>query len=162
MMMVGEQPCDEEDRKGEPFVGPAGRLLDRAFTEVPIDRDQVYLTNAVKHFKFVRAERGKRRLHKTPSRTEIVACRPWLLAELAAVQPDLVVLLGAVAAQSLLGASFRVTERRGQVLDLPEGLTPRPAHAVATLHPSSVLRAQDRHTAFEAFVEDLRAAVAAL
>jgi DNA polymerase len=162
MMMVGEQPGDEEDRKGEPFVGPAGRLLDRAFTEVPIDRDQVYLTNAVKHFKFVRAERGKRRLHKTPSRTEIVACRPWLLAELAAVQPDLVVLLGAVAAQSLLGASFRVTERRGQVLDLPEGLTPRPAHAVATLHPSSVLRAQDRHTAFEAFGEDLRAAVAAL
>jgi DNA polymerase len=162
MMMVGEVPGDEEDREGEPFVGPAGRLLDRALREVPIDRDQVYLTNAVKHFKFVRAERGKRRLHKKPSRAEIVACRPWLIAELAAVQPDLVVLLGAVAAQSVLGPSAKVTDHRGQFVDLPEALTCRPVCAMPTVHPSSVLRSSDRRAAFEAFVKDLRVAASAL
>jgi uracil-DNA glycosylase family protein len=156
VMMVGEQPGDEEDRTGEPFVGPAGRLLDRALDECSIDRDQVYVTNAVKHFKFVRAERGNRRLHKKPSRTEVVACRPWLVAELHAVAPDVVVLLGATAAQALLGTTFKVTERRGQVLDLPEEVTEHPAQAVATVHPSSVLRSPDRDSAYDAFVADLR------
>lgn len=112
VLVVGEQPGDQEDRKGEPFVGPAGRLLDRAFEDAGIDRREVYVTNAVKHFKFERPERGKRRIHKTPSRTEVVACRPWLLAALDLVRPELVVCLGATAAQLLLGASFRVSQER--------------------------------------------------
>ncbi|WP_158887223.1 UdgX family uracil-DNA binding protein [Amycolatopsis anabasis] len=158
VLMVGEQPGDYEDRAGEPFVGPAGRLLDRALAESAIDREQVYVTNAVKHFKFVRAERGKQRIHKKPSRTEIVACRPWLLAELDATRPELVVFLGATAAQALLGSSFRVTRERGNLLDLPE----RPAKALATVHPSSVLRAPDRQAAYADFVADLRVAATAL
>jgi uracil-DNA glycosylase len=154
VMMVGEQPGDQEDKAGAPFVGPAGALLDRAMREVGIDRTTVYVTNAVKHFKYVRAERGKRRIHKTPSRTEVVACRPWLLAELDRVRPEFVALMGSVAAKSLLGPSFKLTERRGQLLDMPEELPP--ARVLVTTHPSAVLRAPDRSAAFEALAADLR------
>ena len=162
IVSVGEQPGDREDREGMPFVGPAGKLLDKALVAAGIDRDQVYVTNAVKHFKFTRAERGKRRIHKTPSRTEVVACRPWLIAELTSIQPDLVVLLGATAAKSLLGNDFRITANRGEALRLPEDdetvqLDFDP-HVVATVHPSSVLRGPptERDKAFDALVADLR------
>ena len=154
VVVVGEVPGDQEDRQGHPFVGPAGKLLDRALIEAGFDRDSIYVTNAVKHFRFT--ERGKRRIHKKPGRTEVVACRPWLLAELDAIGPDLVVFLGAVAAQSLLGTGFRVTKDRGTVLDLPD----RPERAVATVHPSSVLRSDDREAAYQGLVADLKAAVA--
>ncbi|GAB2660947.1 UdgX family uracil-DNA binding protein [Nocardia goodfellowii] len=148
VVLIGEQPGDQEDRQGHPFVGPAGRLLDKALTEAGIDRTQVYLTNAVKHFKF--EERGKRRIHKQPGRTEVVACSAWLNAELAVVRPELVVCLGAVAAKAVLGPSFKVSEQRGQVISTDD-------YAVAaTVHPSSVLRAPDRDVAYEAFVADLR------
>lgn len=155
VLVVGEQPGDREDREGEPFVGPAGQLLDRALVEAGIDRARVYLTNAVKHFRFVPAERGKRRVHKTPSRTQVVACRPWLDAEIAAVGPELVLCLGATAAKALLGNDFRVTRARGEVLDLPDrdGVL-----ALATVHPSSVLRAEDREAAFRELVADLAVA----
>ena len=159
MMLVGEQPGDQEDKAGKPFVGPAGRLLDKALTAADIDRERVYLTNAVKHFKF--EQRGKRRIHKTPSRTEVVACQPWLLAEINAIQPDVVVLLGATAAKSLLGSSFRLTAHRGEVLRLPAAdatadLNVNP-QVVATAHPSAVLRGppEDRETAFKSLVADL-------
>ena len=109
MMLVGEQPGDQEDKAGAPFVGPAGKLLDKALGAADIDRDRLYVTNAVKHFKFTLPERGKRRIHKTPSRTEVVACRPWLFAEMVSVQPEVVVLLGATAAKSLMGSTFRLT-----------------------------------------------------
>lgn len=161
MMLVGEQPGDQEDRAGLPFVGPAGRLLDKALSAADIDRDGVYVTNAVKHFKFTSAQRGKRRIHKTPSRTEVVACRPWLIAELSTVRPDLVVLMGATAAKSLMGNDFRLTQHRGEALRLPEDET---LHfnpvIVATVHPSSVLRGapEDRDKAFDALVADLRVA----
>ncbi|KUI29453.1 uracil-DNA glycosylase [Mycobacterium sp. IS-1742] len=161
VMFVGEQPGDQEDRAGEPFVGPAGKLLDNALVAAGIDRDAVYVTNAVKHFKFTLPERGKRRIHKTPSRTEVVACRPWLLAEMDAVRPEVVVLLGATAAKALLGNDFRLTAHRGQVLSLPPigdlGIDPA---VVATVHPSSVLRgpADNRQEAFDALTEDLRVA----
>jgi uracil-DNA glycosylase family protein len=158
MMMVGEQPGDQEDQAGEPFVGPAGRVLDRALADAGIDRSTVYLTNAVKHFKFKPADRGKRRIHQKPGRTEVVACRPWLLAEVAEVKPELVVCLGAVAAQSLLGSSFRLTRHRGEVLDLPDS----PAKVTATVHPSAVLRVQDRDEAYAGLVKDLVAAQAFL
>lgn len=148
IVMVGEQPGDQEDLRGHPFVGPAGHLLDRALAEAGIDRDRVYLTNAVKHFKFV--ERGKRRIHKTPGRTEIVACAAWFDAELRVIRPRLVVCLGAVAAQAMLGRSFRVTAERGRVRSTPD------FDVIATVHPSSVLRASDRDHAYTAFVEDLR------
>ena len=121
LVLVGEQPGDQEDKAGKPFVGPAGRLLDKALAAADIDRESVYLTNAVKHFKF--EERGKRRIHKAPNRTEVVACQPWLLAELNAIQPDVVVLLGATAAKSLMGSSFRLTQHRGEVLRLPADAT---------------------------------------
>jgi DNA polymerase len=156
MVMVGEQPGDQEDRAGAPFVGPAGRLLDRALADAGIDRSAVYVTNAVKHFKFT--ERGKRRIHQKPNRTEVVACRPWLLGELAAVEPELVVCLGAVAAQALLGASFRLTRHRGEVMDLPDST----AKVTATVHPSAVLRAENRDEAYQALVKDLAAAGAAI
>ena len=162
VMLVGEQPGDQEDRAGLPFVGPAGKLLDKALIAAGIDRDRVHVTNAVKHFKFSRAERGKRRIHKTPSRTQVVACRPWLIAELTTVQPDLVVLLGAIAAKSLLGNDFRLTAHRGEALRLPRDDTAIPLavdpHVVATVHPSSVLRGppEDREKAFDALVADLR------
>ena len=160
IMLVGEQPGDQEDRAGAPFVGPAGKLLDKALVAAGIDRDRVYVTNAVKHFKFTRV--GKRRIHKTPSRTEVVACRPWLIAELDAVQPDPLVLLGATAAKALLGNEFRLNAHRGEVLRLPAddgaielGFAPQ---VVVTVHPSSVLRGppEDREKAFDALVADLR------
>ena len=160
VVFVGEQPGDQEDKAGQPFVGPAGRLLDRALVAAGIDRDRVYVTNAVKHFKF--EERGKRRIHKTPSRTEVVSCRPWLLQELDAIQPDVVVLLGATAAKALLGNSFRLTQHRGEVLRLPADdksvqLDVDP-QVVATVHPSAILRGptEERDKAFEALVADLR------
>ena len=154
VMMVGEQPGDREDLAGEPFVGPAGKLLDRAFEQAGLDRGSVYLTNVVKHFKFV--ERGKRRIHKQPARTEVVACLPWLTAELAVVRPELVVCLGAVAAKALLGASFRVSEQRGEVGRFTLGDAGEYT-AIATVHPSSVLRADNREEAFAEFVRDLEA-----
>ncbi|KAA9158429.1 UdgX family uracil-DNA binding protein [Amycolatopsis acidicola] len=157
IVLLGEQPGDKEDRAGEPFVGPAGKLLDRALAEAGIDRSEVYVTNAVKHFKFTRAEGGKQRIHKKPSRTEVVACRPWLLAEFGALQPEVVVLLGATAAQAVMGTSFKVTESRGELLSAPEDLGGHPAHALATVHPSAVLRAPDRDSAYSALVDDLRA-----
>lgn len=168
LMMVGEQPGDQEDRAGAPFVGPAGKLLDRALVAAGIDRDAVYVTNAVKHFKFTRPERGTRRIHKTPSRTEVVACRPWLLAELDAVQPEVVVLLGATAAKAVMGNDFRVTAHRGEVLRLPSSadLTDLDVdpEVVATVHPSSVLRGppEDREKAFDALTADLRVAAGLL
>lgn len=158
VMFVGEQPGDQEDRAGAPFVGPAGKLLDRALVAAGIDRETVYVTNAVKHFKFTLPERGKRRIHKTPSRTEVVACRPWLFAELDSVRPDVVVLLGATAAKALMGNDFRLTAHRGEVLRLPSPSTDLDPEVVATVHPSSVLRGppEDRETAFAALVDDLR------
>ncbi|NBH09193.1 UdgX family uracil-DNA binding protein [Amycolatopsis sp. SID8362] len=156
VLVVGEQPGDKEDVAGEPFVGPAGRLLDRAFEEAGLDRGSLYVTNAVKHFKFRRE--GKRRIHQKPGRTEVVACRPWLLAELRAVRPELVLLLGATAAQSLLGPKFRLTEHRGEPVEPPAELSELVPSAVATVHPSAVLRAPDRDEAYAAFVADLKAA----
>lgn len=156
ILVAGETPGDQEDKQGQPFVGPAGKLLDRALVAAGIDRAQVYVTNAVKHFKF--KERGKRRIHDKPGRTEVVACRPWLLAEMDAVRPELVVLLGATAAQSLLGTGFRVTKERGKVVELPG----RPERAVATVHPSSILRSDDREAAYQGLVTDLEYAAAAL
>jgi uracil-DNA glycosylase family protein len=158
VLVVGEVPGDQEDRQGHPFVGPAGKLLDRALVEAGIDRTQVYVTNAVKHFKYKPAERGKRRIHQKPGRTEVVACRPWLIAELDTVQPDLVVFLGATAAQSLLGTKFKVTQERGKVVELPD----RPERAVATVHPSSVLRSDDREAAYQDLVANLRSAASVL
>ncbi|MDT7802172.1 MAG: uracil-DNA glycosylase [Actinomycetota bacterium] len=158
VFVVGEQPGDKEDEAGEPFVGPAGKLLDKAFEEAGFDRRSLYLTNAVKHFKFKRDERGKRRIHQKPSRTEVVACRPWLLAELRAVRPDLVLFLGATAAQALLGPKFRVTAHRGEPVEPPDDVAELVPAAVATVHPSAVLRAPDRDEAYAAFVADLKAA----
>ncbi|WP_043624811.1 UdgX family uracil-DNA binding protein [Nonomuraea candida] len=149
-MLVGEQPGDQEDRRGHPFVGPAGRVLDRGLEEAGIARDDVYLTNAVKHFSFT--PRGKRRIHQKPTAAEIDACRPWLDAELAVVRPRVVVVLGATAARSLLGREFRVTRHRGEPVPLGDAL------AVATVHPSAVLRAPDRDAAYAGFLADLQAA----
>jgi uracil-DNA glycosylase len=152
VFLVGEQPGDKEDLAGRPFVGPAGQLLDRALEEAGIDRGKAYVTNAVKHFKW--QARGKRRIHQKPSWSEAVACRPWLEAELDAVQPRVVVCLGATAAQSLLGRDFRVTKHRGELLD-----SDLAEHVTATIHPSAILRQQDeesRDAEFAAFVDDLR------
>jgi uracil-DNA glycosylase family protein len=152
VMFVGEQPGDKEDRAGKPFVGPAGRELDKALDEVGIDRRDVYVTNVVKHFKF--EERGRRRIHQTPKRFEIEACRPWLDAELGQVNPEALILLGATAAKALLGSSFRVSRQRGELLDC--GLAPIVS---ATIHPSAILRAPDdeaRMAERTAFTEDLR------
>lgn len=134
VMLVGEQPGDSEDREGEPFVGPAGRELDRALEATGIERDLVYVTNAVKHFKFV--QRGKRRIHRKPDAEQLAACRPWLDAEIAVVDPRVVVALGATAAKSLLGSSFRVTKQRGELVEWSDGRL-----VTATVHPSSILRA---------------------
>lgn len=158
VMLIGEQPGDKEDLAGHPFVGPAGRVLDQALDDVGIDREQVYVTNAVKHFKW--KARGKRRIHDKPNAAEVAACRPWLDAELATVRPRVVVLLGATAAQALLGRSFRVTKERGKVLEE----TVIAPFVVATVHPSSILRAPDgaaRHEAEREFRADL-AVVASL
>jgi uracil-DNA glycosylase len=152
IVMVGEQPGDREDVAGRPFVGPAGALLDRAIEEASLARDDIYLTNVVKHFKFVM--RGKRRIHKKPDLEEIRACIPWLDAELARIEPKALVLMGATAAQAILGRSFRVTHHRGEFLDSP--LAPL---VTATVHPSSILRSrtdQERRSSFDAFVDDLR------
>jgi DNA polymerase len=152
VMMVGEQPGDMEDRAGAPFVGPAGHILDQALAEAGIDRSTVYVTNAVKHFKWT--PRGKRRVHSKPNGREVAACRPWLEAEIEAVRPELIVLLGATAAQALMGPAFRVTRHRGEVLD-----DPLHRRVLATVHPSSVLRAPDdasRHAAMREFIDDLR------
>ena len=153
VMLVGEQPGDREDREGKPFVGPAGRLLDEALVEAGIDRRLAYVTNVVKHFKWI--ARGKRRIHQKPSWSEIAACRPWLEAELAVVAPRVLVCLGATAAQALLGRDFRVTQRRGELVD-----TPLAPCALATVHPSSILRGEpsEREANYSAFVEDLRVA----
>ena len=149
VMFVGEQPGDQEDRAGAPFVGPAGKVLDRALAEAGIDRSLAYVTNVVKHFKW--QERGKRRIHQKPNWSEISACRPWLEAELAVVRPRVLVCLGATAAQALLGRSFRVTQSRGR----PVESTLAPV-VLATVHPSSILRAgEDRDAEFAAFVTDL-------
>jgi uracil-DNA glycosylase len=152
IVMVGEQPGDREDIAGRPFVGPAGAFLDRAIEEGGLVRDDIYFTNVVKHFKYVM--RGKRRIHKKPDLEEIRACTPWLEAELARIQPRVLLLLGATAAQAILGRSFRVTQHRGEFVDSP--LAPL---VTATVHPSSILRSRtddERRSAFDAFVEDLR------
>ena len=150
-MFVGEQPGDREDVEGHPFVGPAGRVLDRAFAAAGIDRESAYVTNAVKHFRY--EQRGKRRIHQRPSAEHIKACRPWLEAELAVIEPRVLVLLGAVAAQALLGSKVRVTKDRGKPLE--SGLAPV---VLVTIHPSAILRERDepaRAAAFDAFVADL-------
>jgi DNA polymerase len=160
MMLVGEQPGDKEDLAGHPFVGPAGRLLDEALAEAGIDRKQVYVTNAVKHFKWAPDTRGKRRIHKKPRYSEIQACRPWLDGELRVVKPQILVCLGATAAQALLGPAFRVTRERGR--EIASDLAP---HVVATVHPSSILRARDdkeRKQQMGAFIRDLKVAAALL
>ena len=154
VMLVGEQPGDREDRSGRPFVGPAGKLLERALNEAGIDKSEVYITNVVKHFKWEAASRGKRRIHKKPRHSEIEACRPWLDSELEVVKPRVLVCLGASAAQSLLGKNFRVSRDRGKAV--ASSLAP---HVVATVHPSSILRAQEdesRESQMQAFVEDLK------
>jgi DNA polymerase len=158
VMLVGEQPGDKEDLAGKPFVGPAGRELDRGLETAGIERGDAYLTNVVKHFKF--EERGRRRIHQTPKRFEIDACRPWLEAELDVVKPEALVLLGAVAAKALLGSSFKVTQHRGELLD--SDLAPIVS---ATIHPSAILRQRDdaaRTREREAFAADLRAVAEAL
>jgi DNA polymerase len=151
VVMVGEQPGDTEDRQGRPFVGSAGKLLDRALGEAGVDRSKVYVTNAVKHFKWV--ERGKRRIHQKPNALEIHACKPWLDAEISVMKPDLIVCLGATAAQALMGKNFRVTVERGKFFD-----TPYESELMATVHPSSLLRIKEedeRKREFGLFVGDL-------
>jgi uracil-DNA glycosylase len=150
-IFVGEQPGDQEDKAGRPFVGPAGKLLDQALVDAGIDRTQVYVTNVVKHFKWV--GRGKRRIHQKPNWTEIAACRPWLEGELAAVEPRVLVCLGATAAQALLGKQFRVTRDRGKPVD-----SELAEHVLATIHPSAILRGDpaSREQEYAAFVADLK------
>lgn len=178
IVFVGEQPGDVEDRHGLPFVGPAGHLLRRAVDDAGMDPRQIYITNAVKHFRF--EMRGKRRLHKTPDGTHIVACRPWLVAEFAHLHPQVVVVLGATAAKALLGPSFRVTRSRGVLLPWPESAhrpqdfakvpvgptgqreSVAPTQLVATIHPSAVLRADNREVAYAGLVADLKVAAGAL
>jgi uracil-DNA glycosylase family protein len=158
VMLVGEQPGDREDIEGHPFVGPAGRLLDRALEEAGIARSEAYITNVVKHFKYTM--RGKRRIHRRPDAEEIAACRPWLDAELAVVKPRVLVALGATAAKALLGPSFKVTKQRGEFVE--SNMAPL---ATGTVHPSSILRAPDdeaRHRAYADFVQDLRVIAGAL
>jgi uracil-DNA glycosylase family protein len=158
VMLVGEQPGDEEDKKGLPFIGPAGRLLDRALEAAGADRADVYITNAVKHFKWT--ARGKRRLHKTPAQREIDACHQWLEKELAVIKPHVVVCLGATAAKSVISKDFKVSMQRGQFVDSPAA-----PHVFATLHPSALLRLQDdaeREAAFAQFVKDLKLITRAL
>jgi len=158
LLLIGEQPGDVEDLTGRPFVGPAGKLLDRALIDAGVDRSRVYVTNLVKHFKWV--QRGKRRIHKRPGSLEIAACRPWLEAEIAAVAPQVIVCLGATAAQALLGSGFRLTRERGRLI--PSPLAPP---VTATVHPSALLRAPDaeqRRREYALFVKDLSFAAAAI
>ena len=157
MMMIGEQPGDYEDVAGKPFVGPAGKILDRALVEAGIDRKEVYVTNAVKHFKW--EPRGKRRIHQKPSSRDIAACRPWMEAELRLVEPSVVVCLGSTAGQAIFGPQFRVTKQRGKVLESAYA-----QKTVATVHPSSLLRQPDeesREREYGLFVSDLRVALEA-
>lgn len=164
LMLVGEQPGDREDQEGLPFVGPAGRLLDRALADAGVDPADVFKTNAVKHFRFA-GTRGKQRIHKSPSRVHVAACGPWLLAELALVRPAGVVLLGSTAGQAVYGASFRVGEARGLLRPWPSGKEPSigvPRWVLATSHPSAVLRSRSRDEDYVALVRDLRVAAEAL
>jgi DNA polymerase len=170
MMLVGEQPGDVEDRRGEPFVGPAGQVLDRALAAAEIDRSDIYLTNAVKHFRWKATESTSRRLHATPTARQIAACRPWLTGELRAIRPTALVALGSVASHSLFGSGFRLTQHRGELLPWPPPTGPyadsrqRVDVVCATIHPSAVLRADDRsrRETFDGLVHDLRQVVAAL
>jgi DNA polymerase len=175
LVFVGEQPGDIEDRRGEPFVGPAGKLLDKAAEEAGLNPADIYTTNAVKHFKFRSAGEGKRRIHQTPDASDVTACHPWLLAEFALLSPDVVVALGATAGRALFGPAFRVTRSRGVLMPWPSAAAhpeefARPdedgagdsAYAMATLHPSAVLRADDRDAAYDGLVADLRVAATAL
>ena len=158
VFFIGEQPGDKEDLEGRPFVGPAGNLLNTALEQAGIDRNAIYVTNAVKHFKW--EPRGKRRIHQKPNAGEVAACRPWLDGELSAVQPEIVVCLGATAAQAIMGRSFRVTKQRGELLRSPEGY-----NVIATVHPSSILRAPDedaRREEMRLLVDDLRKVASAM
>ena len=161
LMLVGEQPGDREDREGHPFVGPAGGVLDRALADAGIDPGRVYTTNVVKHFRFT--TRGKRRIHESPGRAHVEACLPWLEAELTAVRPVGVVLLGGTAGKALYGSGFRVGERRGSLGEWPRESADAPAWVLATTHPSAVLRAKDdRQATYDGIVADLRIAAEAL
>jgi uracil-DNA glycosylase len=176
LVLVGEQPGDVENRRGEPFVGPAGRLLDRALEAAGLDPADSYTTNSVKHFKFRMSDDGKRRIHATPDAYDVGACRPWLVAEFAVLTPDLVVALGATAAKALFGPAFRVTRSRGVLMPWPDSAavpadfrvddeddgSRAAAYAMATVHPSAVLRADDRDVAFGGLVADLKLAAGAL
>ncbi len=156
MMLVGEQPGDKEDLEGKPFVGPAGRILDEGLQAAGIDRSRVYVTNAVKHFRFT--QRGKRRLHEKPNAQQVRACRPWLDSEISVVKPHIIVLLGATAAQAVMGPAFRVSKQRGEIMPSPLGIP-----VLATVHPSSILRATDdasREAAMASFIADLKVAAA--
>ncbi len=164
MMVLGEQPGDREDLEGEPFVGPAGRILDRALDEAGLPHETVYRTNVVKHFRFS-GTRGKRRIHQSPSRWHVTACGPWLVAELGVVRPTGVVVLGATAGKAVFGSAFRVGQSRGRLLEWPQGtfdVPHPPAWVLPTTHPAAVLRTDEREAAFQALVADLRVAVAAL
>ena len=163
LMVIGEQPGDKEDLAGEPFVGPAGRLLDRALDEAGIDPAAVFRTNVVKHFRFS-GTRGKQRIHKSPSRVHVAACGPWLVAELSLVRPTGVVLLGGTAGKALYGSSFRVGDARGTLQGWPEDLPSRhvPGWVLTTMHPSGVLRSRNRDEDYQALVRDLRVAAEAL
>lgn len=166
VVFVGEQPGDVEDKQGLPFVGPAGRLLREAVDDAGIDPTDVYITNAVKHFRF--ELRGKRRIHQNPGPAHITACRPWLIAEFSFLKPEIVVILGATAGKALLGPSFRVTQQRGKLMPWPasaqhpEDFPVAEIQALATFHPSAVLRADDRDTAYRSLVDDLKVAAAAV
>lgn len=174
LVFVGEQPGDQEDRRGEPFVGPAGKLLDRAVDAVGLDPADIYTTNVVKHFKHKATETGKRRIHATPDAADVAACRPWLVAEFELLAPSVVVALGATAAKALFGPGFKVTQSRGVLMPWPasarvpadfghdEDDASNGAYALATIHPSAVLRADDRDGAFNGLVSDLKVAAAAI
>jgi DNA polymerase len=160
VVLVGEQPGDQEDRQGQPFVGPAGRLLVKAIDEAGIDRAVTYRTNAVKHFRFTQAGPGKRRIHQTPDMRHITACRPWLVEELRLVDPEVIVCLGATATKALLGPAIRVTKDRGALMERETSLGPR--QFLVTIHPSAVLRADDQDAAYAGLVADLRVAASVL
>jgi DNA polymerase len=160
VVLVGEQPGDQEDRQGQPFVGPAGRLLVKAVDEAGIDRAVTYRTNAVKHFRFTQDGPGKRRIHQTPEMRHITACRPWLVEELRLVDPEVIVCLGATATKALLGSAVRVTKDRGALMERETSVGPR--QFLVTIHPSAVLRADDRDAAYDGLVADLRVAASVL
>lgn len=166
VVFIGEQPGDQEDRAGEPFVGPAGRLFDKALEEAGIERRDAYVTNAVKHFRFTQAGPGKRRIHKTPDSVHVGACMPWLVAELSVLDPEVVVLLGATAAKALLGPAFRVSRQRGVLMPREavrqEEVAVHAGFYLATVHPSAVLRSDDRESAYAGLVADLRVAAGVL